>query len=138
MADWRRKLVILGTDGLTTYLVIECGLGRHSWDLEIDDLSTFIIILSARATLTLTSMGWTKIAFAVTLLRLSEGMMRAFLWFIIISLKVTTIVSAAVPWIQCVPIAKTWDVALPGKCWAPQVGTKIWIGMGGSLISTLP
>lgn len=77
-------------------------------------------------------MGWTKMAFAVTLLRLSEGVTKAFIWFIIISLNVTTIISAAVPWMQCVPLAKTWDGTLPGTCWAPKVGTKIWIGMGGS------
>jgi hypothetical protein len=112
---------------------VDFKLGRHSWDLQITDLAKFIILLSSRATLTLTAAGWTKMAFAATLLRLTEGFTKRFVWFIIISLNVTTIISALVPWIQCEPIAKTWDPTLPGTCWAPKVGTKIWIGMGGLL-----
>jgi len=90
-----------------------------------------IILLSVRVTFTMTSMAWTKTAFAVTLLRLTAGWTRSFVWFIIISLNVTTIVSASIPWIRCKPLAKTWDRALPGTCWAPMVGTKIYISMGG-------
>ena len=116
-------------------MVAEFGLGRHSWDLEIQDPSKFVILISSRATITLTSLGWTKTAFAVTLLRLTAGMARAFVWFVIASLNVMAIVSALVPWIQCKPLAKTWDGAVPGTCWAPQVGTKVWIGMGGSFPS---
>ena len=118
-------------DGLTTALVHEFKLGRHSWGLEIHDLAKFLIIISSRATFTITALGWTKTAFAVTLLRLTTGMTKSFLWFIIISVNITTIVSAAVPWIQCDPIAKTWVPDMPGACWAPKVGTKVWIGTAG-------
>ncbi|KAF2280142.1 uncharacterized protein EI97DRAFT_429900, partial [Westerdykella ornata] len=135
--DWilmAALLTILVTDILTTILVIEFGLGRHSWDLKIYDLSKFIILISSRATFTLISIGWSKTAFAVALLRLTTGLTRSSVWFIIISLNITTIISALVPWIQCAPLAKTWDPAIPGTCWAPKVGTKIWIGMGGLFI----
>jgi len=103
--------------------------------LELDGkLSSFILILSSRATVTLTCLGWTKTAFAATLLRLTDGVTKSFVWFILVFTNITTIISAAVPWMQCDPLAKTWDPALPGSCWAPKVGTKIWIGMGGSSI----
>jgi len=121
---------ILATDIITQILVSEFKLGHHSWDLVINDLAKFIILLSSRATITLTALSWTKTAFAITLLRLVTGRTRAFVWFIIISLQVTMGFSAAVPWIQCNPIAKTWDPTLPGTCWAAKVGTKIWIGTG--------
>ncbi|KAK4154612.1 hypothetical protein C8A00DRAFT_42613 [Chaetomidium leptoderma] len=127
IAAW---FAILGTDSLTTVLVTEFKLGRHSWDLEISNLSKFIIIISSRATLTITSMGWTKTAFAVTLLRLTTGKTKIFVWFIIISLNITTAVSAAVPWIQCEQLEKNWDSSATGSCWAPGVGTKVWIGLG--------
>jgi hypothetical protein len=81
---------------------------------------------------TLTALSWTKTAFAVTLLRLTTDGTRKFVWFIIVSLQITMGFSAAVPWIQCNPIAKTWEPMLPGSCWANKVGTKIWIGTGGS------
>lgn len=118
-------------DGLTTVLVKEFGLGRHSWELEIYDLSKFLIILSSRATFTITALGWTKTAFAVTLLRLTDGITKSFVWFLIITNNVTSIISAAIPWIQCDPVAKTWVPDMPGSCWAPRVGTKVWIGTGG-------
>ncbi|KAK4244240.1 hypothetical protein C7999DRAFT_35391 [Corynascus novoguineensis] len=128
IAAW---LIILATDGLTTVLVMDFKLGRHSWDLNIYDLPKFIIIINSRATTTLTSMGWTKTAFGVTLLRLTTNWTRKFVWFIIISLNVTTAISAAIPWIQCQPLNKAWlGDSIPGSCWAPGVGTKIWIALG--------
>lgn len=80
--------------------------------------------------MTLTALSWTKTAFAVTLLRLTSDGTRMFVWFIIVSLQITMGFSAVVPWIQCNPIAKTWNPSLPGVCWAEKVGTKIWIGTG--------
>ncbi|KAK4040973.1 hypothetical protein C8A01DRAFT_35029 [Parachaetomium inaequale] len=118
IAAW---VTILATVCLTTALVAEFKLGRHSWDLEIHDLSKFIIISSSRATFTLTSLGWTKTAFAVTLLRLTAGRTKGFVWFVIVSINITTI---------CAPLDKVWNPAVPGSCWAPKVGTKVWIGLG--------
>lgn len=81
--------------------------------------------------MTITITGWTKTSFGITLLRLTSGRTKAFVWFCIISINVTTIVSAIIPWAQCTPISKTWDPDMVGgTCWAPRVGTKIWIGLG--------
>ena len=113
-------------------LVIENGLGHHSWDLNVPDLARFIIIISSRASFTLTAVGWTKTSFGVTLLRLTNGRIKAFVWFCIITINVVTALAAAIPWAQCVPLSKTWNPTEDGRCWAPQVGTKIWIGMGGA------
>jgi len=127
IAAW---VTIIVTDGLTTALVVENGLGHHSWDLRITDLTAFIKILSTRATFTLTTLGWTKISFGITLLRLTKGRIKAVVWFCIITINITTFISAIVPWVQCVPLSKTWNPMEDGWCWAPRVGTKIWIGMG--------
>ena len=98
--------------------------------LEINDPVKFLIILNSRATFTLTSLSLTKTSFAVTLLRLTTEKTKAFVWFLIISTNITLGFSAAIPWIQCTPIALTWDKSLDGHCWAPKVGTKIWIATG--------
>jgi hypothetical protein len=125
--------MILATDTLTTILVRQFGLGKHSYDLNIYNPSLFILLINSRATTTLTSLAWTKTAFAVALLRLTTDRTKAFVWFIIISVNITLGFSAAVPFIQCQPLAKAWQGELPGNCWAPGVGTKIWIGTGGRL-----
>ncbi|GAB1317012.1 Rhodopsin domain-containing protein [Madurella fahalii] len=122
--------VIIVNDVLTTVLVKEFGLGRHSWDMTPGDPVRFLLLLSSRATVTISAVVWTKTAFAVTLLRLTDGTMRRFVWFIIVSLSVTMGFSAAVPWIQCAPLAKGWDSSIPGTCWAPGVGVNIWIATG--------
>ncbi|KAK0625877.1 hypothetical protein B0T14DRAFT_599372 [Immersiella caudata] len=123
-------VTIIVTGGLTTTLVVENGLGHHSWDLRISDLAAYIKIISARATFTLTTLGWTKTSFGITLLRLTKGRTKAFVWFCIVTINITTFISALVPWIQCEPISKTWNPMEEGWCWAPKVGTKVWIGMG--------
>lgn len=131
--DWiliSSMVLILATDIVTTIMVAESGLGKHSWDLKIDNLTRWIIIISARATFTITTSGWTKTSFAFTLLRLTTDWTKAFVWFIIISLNVTTIVAATVPWVQCNPVQAGWDFSVKGDCWAPKVGTKVWIGLG--------
>lgn len=116
-------------------LVKQFKLGRHSWDLEIYDGVKFMIVLSSRATTTITAIVLTKTAFAATLLRLTTNKTKALVWAIIISMNISMGFSAAVPWIQCKPLAKGWDNSIPGTCWAPKVGTKIWIATGGSFCS---
>jgi len=124
--------MIIIDDALTTVLVEAFKLGRHSWDLEIDNPVRFTLLLSSRATVTITAIVWTKTAFAITLLRLTNGNVYRFVWFIIITINIAMGFSAAVVWIQCNPIAKGWDGSIPGSCWAPGVGVKIWIGTGGT------
>jgi len=132
----KQQFAILATDILTTLLVQEFGMGKHSYDLSVyKDPVRFMIILSSRATTTLTATSWSKTAFAVSLLRLTTDRTKDFVVFIIVSLNVLHGFSAAVPWIQCQPLAKGWRGEIPGTCWAPQVGTKIWIGTGGESLS---
>ena len=130
----------MGTNVLTTILVSKFKLGRHSWDLNLNDanISSFLIILSSRASVTITAIVWTKTAFAVTLLRLTTGAAKHFVWFIIITLTIFGAVSAMVPWIQCGPVEKTWNPAMAGTCWENGVGTKIWIATGGECLSYIP
>ena len=124
--------MIIADDVLTHVLVHEFKLGHHSWDLQINDPVKFLILLSSRATVTITAIAWTKTAFAVRLLRLTRGHVHRFVWFIIVSITVAMGFSAAVPWIQCQPLAKGWNPSIPGACWAPGVGTTIWMVTGGS------
>ncbi|KAK4031333.1 hypothetical protein C8A01DRAFT_51553 [Parachaetomium inaequale] len=104
---------IVATNAITTVLVNDFKYGRHDWDLEIYDPVRFIIVIYSRATITITAAVWTKTAFALTLLRLTTGMTKAFVWFIIISMNIAMGFAAMVPWIQCKPLAKGWIMDLP-------------------------
>lgn len=123
--------MLIADDTVTTVLVHDYKLGRHSWDMDMDDPMRFVLLLGSRATVTITALVWAKTAFAVTLLRLTEGHMRRLVWFIIVTMNIAMGYSAAVPWVQCSPLASAWDATLPGTCWGPGVGVKIWIATGG-------
>ena len=125
------QCTIVATDATTTVLVNDFNYGMHDWDLNIYNPPRFMVIIYSRATLSITAAVWTKTAFALTLLRLTTGMTKAFVWFIIISMNIAMGFSAMVLWIQCKPLAKGWIMDLPGTCWAPRVGSRIWIATGG-------
>jgi hypothetical protein len=57
-----------------------------------------------------------KISFGITLLRLTDGWLRRFVYFAIATLAIFAVPAAVVPWIQCKPLAKTFLDILPGTC----------------------
>ncbi|KAK4141850.1 uncharacterized protein C8A04DRAFT_30542 [Dichotomopilus funicola] len=106
---------------LTTILIKEFSLGHHTYDIVVPNIPKWINILDSRATCVNTAFAWTKTAFAVTLLRLTMGKTKAFVWFLIITLNIALGFSAMAPWIQCQPVAKRWHIELEGQCWSPDV-----------------
>lgn len=104
-------------DALATYLVKGFGYGKHSWDLiPTLNIDKFTLVAETRATFTIAAIAWTKTAFAITLLRLTEGWTKRFVWFIIISVNLALGLSGLLFWVQCTPLAKSWTPTLPGKC----------------------
>jgi len=108
---------------LATHMVVRYKYGLHSWDwptarnpAELDD---FVMFAAVRATITITAIAWTKTAFAITLLRLTEGWVKRLLWFIVGTVNVSLAMSAMLFWIQCTePLAKSWTPSIrEGKCW---------------------
>lgn len=110
---------------LATHMVIGYKYGRHVWDFppirNPAQLDAFVVLASARATITITAIAWTKTAFAITLLRLTEGWVKRSLWFIIVTVNVSLGLSALFFWIQCTePLATSWTPSMPRtevSCW---------------------
>ena len=126
--------MIIIDDALTTVLVDEYKLGRHSWDLAVGDPVRFTLLLSSRATVTMTAIVWTKTAFAVTLLRLTDGGLKKLLWFIIISMNIAMGLTCLFFWIPCTPLEKAWRPTRylqTGSCWDPLVLQNYNIFSGG-------
>ena len=61
-----------------------------------------------------------KASFAITLLKLSTGWMKGFVWFSIVTMNLTMGWLAILPWASCSPVAKLWFIDLPGSCWSPK------------------
>ncbi|KAE9366583.1 hypothetical protein N431DRAFT_495054 [Stipitochalara longipes BDJ] len=114
IAAW---VVLVIDDALATYLVMGLGFGKHSWDLSSTfNVDKFALVSATRATFTIAAISWTKTAFAITLLRLTEGWTRRFIWFVIISTNIALGLSGLLFWVQCTPVVKSWKPSTPGKC----------------------
>ncbi|RKL08250.1 hypothetical protein BFJ68_g9597 [Fusarium oxysporum] len=69
------------------------------------------------------SAAWSKTSFALTLIRLVDGWMSWFLWFLIIATNITMDLVIVFSFVKCTPAKKVWHSSLPGTCWNPMVAT---------------
>ncbi|KAB5513406.1 hypothetical protein GE09DRAFT_1013960, partial [Coniochaeta sp. 2T2.1] len=131
IASW---MLLVANVGIITRTVVCDQYGRHSWDLDTPNSDSLFLLVWVRATLSITALAWTKTAFAVTLLRVSEGWMKKLEWFIIISMNIFLGLAALLLWIQCTPLRKTWTPSIQdGTCWSPKWFDGIWftVAAGG-------
>ncbi|KAH6634509.1 hypothetical protein B0J18DRAFT_22224 [Chaetomium sp. MPI-SDFR-AT-0129] len=93
------------------------GYGHHIWDLVSNKLDPLILPANVANTFLITGSVWSKTSFGLTLLRITEGWYRKFIWFCIISMNIAMFLSALFLWTSCTPIRKTWDTDVKGSCW---------------------
>jgi len=71
-----------------TTVAVSLGYGHHFVDLDPNNVKPLLLYVMVGGTPNMVAVATSKIAFALTLTRLTEGRTRAFLWFIIISVAV--------------------------------------------------
>ncbi|KAB5517438.1 hypothetical protein GE09DRAFT_1230796 [Coniochaeta sp. 2T2.1] len=113
--------IFLLASGCTVQWCLTRGTGKHIYAVPPSNLSGVALMLNVTGTLSILAAVWSKTSFALTLLRLLEGRMRAFVWFVIVSCNVVMGLSALFGWVRCSPPSKTWNVNEQGKCWEPHV-----------------
>lgn len=119
IASW---VCILVTDIITTWLVVNVNWGVHSWDFDfVNNLGKMLLPLVVRGTFSITALAWSKTAFAVTLLRLTDGWTKKTVWFLIITINVFLGLSAMLPWLSCTPLKGAWASVPNTKCWDKKV-----------------
>lgn len=64
---------------------------------------------------------WSKTSFAVTVLRISDGWTRRFVWFVIVSVNAALGLSIAFTWGQCMPLRKVYTPNVAGTCWPKEL-----------------
>lgn len=67
-------------------------------------------------TISIIAITLSKISFGVTLLKLTDGWARYYVYFAISNLAIFAIPIAIIPWILCRPITKTFVDIIPGTC----------------------
>ncbi|KAH8904155.1 hypothetical protein BR93DRAFT_946918 [Coniochaeta sp. PMI_546] len=117
VASWLAFVV----DVICVSVSISLGFGKHISAIDASHLQTTQILGNVAASASILGAVWSKTSFGVTLLRIAEGRMKPAIWFIILSMNLLMGVHALIPWIQCNPVAKTWNRDEPGSCWDPRV-----------------
>ena len=96
------------------------GIGLHYEDMDYSSGSKvwMVALISYSAGFaTILAAAWSKTSFGITLLRISKGWVKWFIWFIIISVNIVLGVSATIMWTRCWPVKKLWFPETEGTCW---------------------
>ncbi|KAK3937025.1 hypothetical protein QBC46DRAFT_295108 [Diplogelasinospora grovesii] len=117
IASW----LSLATANIFVSVAVNNGFGRPLSEFNFKNLNFFLLIINLAGTFSILAALWSKMSFAITVLRISSGWTKALVWFIIITVNISLGIAVAFTWCQCTPIAKTWQPNLKGECWPKYI-----------------
>ncbi|KAM7202610.1 hypothetical protein V8F20_004399 [Naviculisporaceae sp. PSN 640] len=109
---------------ICTNMSIDRGYGKHAWQIPRDNLNDMYFIGKVSVTLAICSQAWGKTSFAITLLKIGDGIngrTRIFLWFAVVSMNLLFGMAAMFFWVDCTPLEKSWKPYIRGTCWSSNV-----------------
>lgn len=104
-----------------TSRIISLGYGRHVHTIDPSVLTLIGLLGYLSGVPVVLAIVWSKTSFAITLVRLVQGRLKAFIWFIIITMNLFMIISIINIWISCSPVEKLYNPTVPGRCWPINV-----------------
>jgi hypothetical protein len=113
-----RQLMLMGA-AIGVNIETLRGFGQHDYDktsLNVGDINTIALVGQLSITFTICSSCWSKVSWAITLLRVSDGKLKKFIWFAIVGMVVLFFFPAILYWVQCTPLEKAWRPLTPGTC----------------------
>lgn len=118
VASW---FMLLGFGSTATYGVV-FGRGVDVADEKFSQSASQLHLTVVIATVfSVLGAAWSKTSFAVTLLRLTTGKIRALVWFAIISMNLILDFVVILQFIWCQPAYYAWTGSPSDKCWSPKV-----------------
>ncbi|KAK4124425.1 hypothetical protein N657DRAFT_390811 [Parathielavia appendiculata] len=103
---------------------INLGFGRPLTQFKAGNLAPFLLYSNLAGTFSILAALWSKTSFAVTVLRISSGWVKASVWFIIVTVNACLGVAIVITWAQCTPVEKVWRPGLDGECWPKSIQVK--------------
>jgi hypothetical protein len=97
--------------------MISLGFGKHMVDVDPANLDAIGLSTTVAGTFSMLGAVLSKTSFAVTLLRITKGYTKMFVWVVIGVMNIAMGLSALFPWVKCNPVRKSWDPSIPGTCW---------------------
>jgi len=115
---------------------VEHGYGHHVTALTAEQKQATTFYYMIASTFLITASAWSKTSFAITLLRITDSKTKKFIWFLIISMNASKMVSAMLQWISCQPLQKSWNPLYQGgSCWDKMPIAYYNIFSGGKFFS---
>ncbi|KAK2043917.1 hypothetical protein LZ31DRAFT_584984 [Colletotrichum somersetense] len=109
-------------ESIITQIGINLGFGRHYYDIQPQtNLLKIAMYTSVGASISCFASTGSKVAFGVTLLRLTSGWYKVFVWFAVVTLPVVMLPSAIMTWVKCHPVQKNFNRQMEGTCWDESV-----------------
>ncbi|KAL8300901.1 hypothetical protein RB593_010315 [Gaeumannomyces tritici] len=112
VASW---VMLVADASIVTFLIVS-GFSSPGFAVTRANITTISVAGLASVTAGIAGQAWSKTSFAMTLLRMSQGWMAAFIWFAIVSMNVLFGASATLFWVGCSPVEKRWSPFVPGDC----------------------
>ncbi|KAL2192729.1 hypothetical protein P885DRAFT_47025 [Corynascus similis CBS 632.67] len=116
IASWVALVVSIALQTVAVTL----GLGNLYNDLGVDAANKVALYSISAGFASILATCWSKTSFAISLLRISTGSVRLFIWFIVISVNLVLGSNGTIQWVQCWPVRKLWDWYLDGSCFPPN------------------
>ncbi|KAK8020183.1 hypothetical protein PG990_005321 [Apiospora arundinis] len=113
-------MLLLGSAILVTYNVGQ-GFGEHIYNVNSEKLPMVGLLAQVDLVFEILGAAWSKTSWAITLLRLSRGILHHAVLFIIITINLLMGISILFNFIQCIPSRKLWEPMLEGACWPSHI-----------------
>lgn len=111
----------------TTTCGIKYGLGIHFQNLKNapgsrpSDMNELQLVLVVATVFSVMGAAWSKTSFALTLLRITSGMIHHVIWFIIVTMNIVLTFNAILQFLWCQPASVAWSSGSGGTCWSKSV-----------------
>lgn len=107
------------TWGCANQLGVSHNNAQYAAEAETVDKLQLIVVIAN--TFSVLGAAWSKTAFAITLLTVTKGLLRKFIWFIIGSMNFILAFNVLMQFIRCSPVEGQWMTGENAKCWPRPV-----------------
>ena len=108
------------------------GVGKHLKDIAPENIAPALELVYIGEFIAIVACALAKTSFAITLLRtVTSQLLKALLWFIIVTMNTIMWMCAIIYLAQCKPTARLWDFTITeGYCWDPKYAADLAIAAG--------
>ncbi|KAK0648514.1 hypothetical protein B0T16DRAFT_327201 [Cercophora newfieldiana] len=113
-----------------TTVNVSLGGGQHIYHLDPAVIPILRLTGNVSGTMSIIAASLSKTSFGFTLIRLTNGTLKWFIYALLVTMNIFLALSAIFIWARCTPVVKTWHHGMDGTCWDPLVNTNYGLFSG--------